>query len=317
MRSRSSSPNTPSSDSSPSSSDLPLAAPPIQSGPQKELDDERLFSAFIDPSVVYDTTSSGLSVQPSSLQYERLSGVLSSVGGYHVPPPTHVVRPPALAPSPDDELEEPEPEQEVKPDTNVVHPPKESCVNLPIRVRNVPLQGAKSRVETQLKVTIDLVWDPTRPAHFHHGSSSLSGHSSESRETTGESTVGSWEWLALPSGSATKRRGRKEAKIECTMATPDDPLRTSHHILFVLAFFVWLELRLGLGLGLLYGALRGFDLIVGGHVSWGWMSGVVGWGVVRRSASVGWKMGVYKLVGLSQVPKLEWDLASFGDVHAG
>lgn len=43
--------------------------------------------------------------------------------------------------------------------------------SLPIRVRNVPLQGAKSRVETQLKVTIDLVWDPNRPAHFHHGSS--------------------------------------------------------------------------------------------------------------------------------------------------
>lgn len=67
-------------------------------------------------------------MQPASVQYERLSGVLSSARGYHVPPPTHVVRPSVLVPSPDDELEEPEPEQEAKTDTNVVNPPKESCV---------------------------------------------------------------------------------------------------------------------------------------------------------------------------------------------
>ncbi|KAH7332583.1 hypothetical protein B0J17DRAFT_152187 [Rhizoctonia solani] len=230
MRRRSSSPNTPSSDSSPSSSDLPLAAPPIEpiDGPGigKEYDEARLFRAFINDNA-FDSSTVTTFVQPASTGYERLHSVLSSAQRYHVPPPTHVVKPSALvpsvpAPAPVDEeiVEDPaEHESEVKPnpDVQVVHPPKENCNNLPIRVRNVPLQGAKSRVETQLKVTIDLVWDTTPRTHFHHASSSSSGHSTDGKDDLAP-TVGSWEWLSLPAGSATKRRGRKEAKIVPTPA---------------------------------------------------------------------------------------------------
>ncbi|CAE6437634.1 unnamed protein product [Rhizoctonia solani] len=230
MRRRSSSPNTPSSDSSPSSSDLPLAAPPIEPidapGVGKEYDEAKLFRAFINDNA-FDSSVTTV-VQPASAGYERLHSVLSSAQRYHVPPPTHVVKPSALvptaapAPAPADEdiVEDPlEQECELKPSTDVqvVHPPKENCNNLPIRVRNVPLQGAKSRVETQLKVTIDLVWDTTPRTHFHHASSSSSGHSADGKEDLAP-TVGSWEWLSLPAGSATKRRGRKEAKIVPTPA---------------------------------------------------------------------------------------------------
>ncbi|CAE6373132.1 unnamed protein product [Rhizoctonia solani] len=181
MRRRSSSPNTPSSDSSPSSSDLPLAAPPIEpidaAGAGKEYDEARLFRAFINDNA-FDSSITPV-VQTANIEYDRLHSVLSTAQRYHVPPPTHVVKPSALIPASvparaaDEDIieDQPEPESETKPspDVQVVHPLKENCNNLPIRVRNVPLQGAKSRVETQLKVTIDLVWDPTPRTHFHHG----------------------------------------------------------------------------------------------------------------------------------------------------
>ncbi|QRW23864.1 ankyrin repeats [Rhizoctonia solani] len=217
MRRRSSSPNTPSSESSPSSSDLPLAVPPIESidvnGAGKEYDEARLFRAFINDNA-FDSSVTTV-VQPASIGFDRLHSVLSSAQRYHVPPATHVVKPSALIPP----AAPPEPETETKPnpDVQVVHPPKENCNNLPVRVRNVPLQGAKSRVETQLKVTIDLVWDPTPRTHFHQASSSSSGYSADAKEELAP-TVGSWEWLSLPPGSATKRRGRKEAKIAPTPA---------------------------------------------------------------------------------------------------
>ncbi|CAE7073209.1 unnamed protein product [Rhizoctonia solani] len=227
MRRRSSSPNTPSSDSSPSSSDLPLkpAPEPIDvTGAGKEYDEARLFRAFINDNAFDSVTPV---VQPTSTGYERLHSVLSSAQRYHVPPTTHVVKPSALvtsaplpAPAVDEDIVEDQPEQdsEVKPNTDVqvVHPPKENCNNLPVRVRNVPLQGAKSRVETQLKVTIDLVWDPAPRKHIQNAPGSY-GHLSNSKEDL-VPTVGSWEWLSLPPGSATKRRGRKEAKID-----PNDP----------------------------------------------------------------------------------------------
>ncbi|ELU38884.1 ankyrin repeats (3 copies) domain-containing protein [Rhizoctonia solani AG-1 IA] len=231
MRRRSSSPNTPSSESSPSSSDLPLAVPPIESidvnGAGKEYDEARLFRAFINDNA-FDSSVTTV-VQPASIGFDGLHSVLSSAQRYHVPPATHVVKPSALIPpaapvlpqTADEETmeDQPEPETETKPnpDVQVVHPPKENCNNLPVRVRNVPLQGAKSRVETQLKVTIDLVWDPTPRTHFHQASSSSSGYSADTKEELAP-TVGSWEWLSLPPGSATKRRGRKEAKIAPTPA---------------------------------------------------------------------------------------------------
>ncbi|CAE6335151.1 unnamed protein product [Rhizoctonia solani] len=231
MRRRSSSPNTPSSESSPSSSDLPLAVPPIEpidvNGAGKEYDEARLFRAFINDNA-FDSSVTTV-VQPASIGFDGLHSVLSSAQRYHVPPATHVVKPSALIPpaapvlpqTADEETmeDQPEPETETKPnpDVQVVHPPKENCNNLPVRVRNVPLQGAKSRVETQLKVTIDLVWDPTPRTHFHQASSSSSGYSADAKEELAP-TVGSWEWLSLPPGSATKRRGRKEAKIAPTPA---------------------------------------------------------------------------------------------------
>ncbi|KAG8718832.1 SPT3 Dosage dependent suppressor of Ty-induced promoter mutations-like protein [Ceratobasidium sp. 395] len=213
MRSRSSSPNTPSSDSSPSSSDLPLVAPSVPEIGQKELEETQLFNAFINDSAFDAATTI---VPAPNMPFEgRLHSVLSST--FHVPPAVraHVVRPSAvaLAPPPalDEDIDEPELEVETKHEGQVVNPPKESCINLPIRVRNVPLQGAKSRVETQLKVTIDLVWDQTPRSHFHHPPS-LSGYPQTTSDANAP-TVGSWEWLVLPAGSATKRRGRKDAKI--------------------------------------------------------------------------------------------------------
>ncbi|KAG8773715.1 SPT3 Dosage dependent suppressor of Ty-induced promoter mutations-like protein [Ceratobasidium sp. 428] len=213
MRSRSSSPNTPSSDSSPSSSDLPLAVPSIPEIGQKELEETQLFNAFINDSAFDAATTI---VPAPNMPFEgRLHSVLSST--FHVPPAVraHVVRPSAvaLAPPPvlDEDIDEPELEIETKHEGQVVNPPKESCINLPIRVRNIPLQGAKSRVETQLKVTIDLVWDQTPRSHFHHPPS-LSGYPQTTSDASAP-TVGSWEWLVLPAGSATKRRGRKDAKI--------------------------------------------------------------------------------------------------------
>ncbi|KAE9411207.1 hypothetical protein BT96DRAFT_1011057 [Gymnopus androsaceus JB14] len=78
----------------------------------------------------------------------------------------------------------------------VVHPLKDSCYNLPIMFPSLPENGTKSRVETQVRVIIDLA-DP----------SSSTGPSSYNR-------VGSWKWLKLPPGTATKKRTRKQGKID-------------------------------------------------------------------------------------------------------
>ena len=55
---------------------------------------------------------------------------------------------------------------------------------------NLPETGAKSRVETQIRVTLDLA-----------------------QTTAPFARVGSWKWLRLPTGTATKKRTRKEGKI--------------------------------------------------------------------------------------------------------
>jgi len=68
--------------------------------------------------------------------------------------------------------------------------------SLPILTPNIPESGTKSRVETQVRVTVDLA----------HASSS-------SGEPYQYDRVGSWKWLTLPPGTFTKKRTRREGKI--------------------------------------------------------------------------------------------------------
>ncbi|KAG1808356.1 hypothetical protein EV424DRAFT_204819 [Suillus variegatus] len=79
----------------------------------------------------------------------------------------------------------------------VVFPPRESCYNLPILTPNIPQHGTKSRVETQVRVALDLA----------HASSS-------SGEPYLYDRVGSWKWLKLSPGTFTKKRTRREGKID-------------------------------------------------------------------------------------------------------
>lgn len=101
--------------------------------------------------------------------------------------------------------------------TRIVTPPKESCLKLvrvqivcgrrtqfchsfPLMFPSIPENGTKSRVETQVRVTVDLV-DPssiTEPYRYDR--------------------IGSWKWLKLPPGTATKRRTRKQGKIGAFIA---------------------------------------------------------------------------------------------------
>lgn len=74
---------------------------------------------------------------------------------------------------------------------NVIH-----CASLPIVFPGVPGTGAKSRVETQVRITVDLA----------HASSSQGPFLKYDR-------VGSWKCLKLPPNTSTKRRTRKEGKI--------------------------------------------------------------------------------------------------------
>ncbi|KIY44422.1 hypothetical protein FISHEDRAFT_51488 [Fistulina hepatica ATCC 64428] len=76
-----------------------------------------------------------------------------------------------------------------------VYPPKESCFNLPILFPTIPPTGTKSRVETQIRVTVDLA--DSVPTHGQRCS-----------------RVGSWKWLCMPEGTSTKKRSRKHGKID-------------------------------------------------------------------------------------------------------
>ncbi|KAI0746062.1 hypothetical protein C8Q76DRAFT_852580 [Earliella scabrosa] len=86
----------------------------------------------------------------------------------------------------------------------VVFPEKESCSNLPIMFPSLPESGTKSRVETQIRLTVDLA----------HASSS-------SGEPFKYDKVGSWKYLRLPKGTTTKKRTRKEGKVD---APPEETL---------------------------------------------------------------------------------------------
>ncbi|KAF9241585.1 hypothetical protein BU15DRAFT_87168 [Melanogaster broomeanus] len=112
---------------------------------------------------------------------------------FYVPPQsqmscTQVVPPPAVRPRKRDPTCTPH---------RVVHPPRESCYNLAIMTPNIPQSGTKSRVETQVRVTVDLA---------HASSSSGEQHQYD--------RVGSWKWLKLPTGTSTKKRTRREGKID-------------------------------------------------------------------------------------------------------
>lgn len=60
---------------------------------------------------------------------------------------------------------------------------------------SIPDGGTKSRVETQIRVTIDLADSSSSSDHFKYN------------------RVGSWKWLKLPHGTTTKKRTRKQGKI--------------------------------------------------------------------------------------------------------
>ncbi|EJD03106.1 uncharacterized protein FOMMEDRAFT_20270 [Fomitiporia mediterranea MF3/22] len=86
----------------------------------------------------------------------------------------------------------------------IIFPTKDSCYNLLILTPNVPPTGTKSRVETQVRVALDLAL-PSGP----------------SGDPQSYDRVGSWKWLKLPKGTATRKRSRKEGKID---AAPSDTL---------------------------------------------------------------------------------------------
>lgn len=68
---------------------------------------------------------------------------------------------------------------------------------------SIPEGGTKSRVETQIRVTVDLADPSTSTDPFKYD------------------RVGAWKWLRLPSGSATKKRTRKQGKIGvCPITIP-------------------------------------------------------------------------------------------------
>jgi len=83
------------------------------------------------------------------------------------------------------------------PSTTPLTFPYLSLDSLAIMIPSIPEGGTKSRVETQVRVTVDLAYASATvgdlPSQYDR--------------------VGSWKWLKLPKGTATKKRTRKEGKI--------------------------------------------------------------------------------------------------------
>lgn len=138
--------------------------------------------------------------QPSSLPYPMTEAQVPSKPRMIIPATKHVPPPPSQI------------RRDPLPATlqSVVHPPKETCSNLPIMFPSIPPGGTKSRVETQVRLTVDLA----------HASAS-------SGEPLKYDRVGSWKWLRLPKGTSTKRRTRKEGIID---ASPEDTLHLTTEI---------------------------------------------------------------------------------------
>ncbi|EPQ57192.1 hypothetical protein GLOTRDRAFT_73813 [Gloeophyllum trabeum ATCC 11539] len=151
-------------------------------------DEQSLLSALDGTAVQtsdVSSTSSPLLPSASASQLVQFSNLLTSANVVPVtkpvPPPTPLAR-----------KREPSAASD-----RVVYPPKESCYNLPIIIPSIPEGGTKSRVETQVRVTIDLAYA-----------------SSSSGEPFKYDKIGSWKWLKLPKGTSTKKRTRKEGKID-------------------------------------------------------------------------------------------------------
>ena len=70
-----------------------------------------------------------------------------------------------------------------------------SNYSLMISTPSIPSTGTKSRVETQVRVTLDLA------------------QPSGSGDQSSYDRVGTWKWIKLPKGTATRKRSRKEGKI--------------------------------------------------------------------------------------------------------
>ncbi|KAF8894093.1 hypothetical protein BD779DRAFT_1609675 [Infundibulicybe gibba] len=89
----------------------------------------------------------------------------------------------------------------------VVRPPKESCFNLPIMFPSIPEGGTKSRVETQVRVTVDLA------------------DASSSSDPYRYARVGSWKWLKLLTGPRPRdgheSRGKLVSSHVISNAYPD------------------------------------------------------------------------------------------------
>jgi uncharacterized protein len=101
--------------------------------------------------------------------------------------------------------------------------------SLAIIVPSIPEGGTKSRVETQVRVTVDL-------AH-----ASATGGDNPSQYDR----VGSWKWLRLPKGSAMKKRTRKEGKIGLSILPRPSAFTYVH---FPLEPLVEDTLQLGVGI---------------------------------------------------------------------
>lgn len=71
----------------------------------------------------------------------------------------------------------------------------ERC-SLPILTPNIGPAGTKSRVETQVRIALDLAMPGAMPGIQNN-----------------YDLVGSWKWLRLPKGTATRKRSRKEGRI--------------------------------------------------------------------------------------------------------
>ncbi|KAF8635196.1 hypothetical protein AX17_003972 [Amanita inopinata Kibby_2008] len=166
-----------------------LSASKSEDDPMLRLDDLIEADAYHDTPSPAASSSQISSPQPHSVPQDSPSHD-SPLNNHLVPSPVTSTKP---APPPPVLLRKPDPTSFI---TRVTHPPKEACFNLPIMFPSIPESGTKSRVETQIRVTVDLAGP----------SSSADPHKYD--------RVGSWKWLKLPPGTATKRRTRKQGKID-------------------------------------------------------------------------------------------------------
>ncbi|KAF9646566.1 hypothetical protein BDM02DRAFT_2997187 [Thelephora ganbajun] len=143
--------------------------------------------------------------------YAVAEDILLNHSPLHMAQLTKIITPETINVLPTKPAPPPHPVQHV---ANVVHnvvcPPQGSCSNLPIVFPTIPETGTKSRVETQVRITVDLA----------HASSSQGPFLKYDR-------VGSWKCLKLPPNTSTKRRTRKEGKID---AAPQETLQLTAEV---------------------------------------------------------------------------------------